>query len=420
MKNKFWKKSMLLSLPLAFSAIVLPIAITSCNQNTTQKPGNGGGDNSDPSKVASKTFEVFEQATRQSTNDVNKDAKKMHIDPNFNKDAMSQAKQTFQAKLTKENLQEEFNKVLTKFYQANEYEYEKDDGKTETEIEADLKRITVTGFDKEKLQVTVNAEYKVETETETQDKDDNKKDKEEVKKETQSKTITLNPMFASKTEIKSIEKMLKSHKDKDNNQGSFEIDVDDLWELYVGEKDDKKDSIFEQVDALTTQNNLGGLLGYGIKMSDLQYTPKNNKQSQRNKKIDQDTVIFAPSSIIKDYYVPEIPKDEPASQLDLTFDYDKLSQKTKEDVKAINDASGLSGILLKELTEEQKKLINSVSITEETIQSDTNSTNSLKNSVLKVEVTIKESSSGTSMPTIAVLYIQESWLKPTTPAEQEK
>ena len=215
----------------------------------------------------------------------------------------------------------------------------------------------------------------------------------------QNKKLTLKPKFATTTEIEGIKQMLlqKDSVDDGDNSNSFETDVDDLIELYMGDDDDR--SIFGQVGLITQESKYGGLLGYSIKLSDLKYTPDTTPGLKAvEKPLTGDEDLFAPSTVIRDFYVP----DETivtSNNIDLTIDYNKIIQYTKTQVKGIteviksNSSLALNDILKTPLTPEQAKDIK-IQVTESDSSND-----------LLVYVTIQNTDGTDPMPTKIVVGI---------------
>ncbi|MDE5774846.1 MAG: hypothetical protein K2H51_00760, partial [Malacoplasma sp.] len=270
--------------------------------------------------------------------------------------------------------QEDFDKVLTKFYNIYEFEYEFQTGSSETEIDAELLKVTVNEI-KSDLTVDVTAQFKVETETE-----DKKTDKEDKKTEIvdQNKSFTISPMFATNQEIQFLTSVLEQAKNQESKEeGGFELDVEDLYELYVGDKKDNEKSIFEEVEAFTTDSKLGGLLGYKIKLNDLKYTPENSPQDSTNDKnqnsnsssITGDTELFAPSFSVREYFKPN---EQLVEGIDFSFDYAKLSQKTETEIKALTKDN--INEIFANISEEQKKQISSVAFEDDQVNNAINLT----------------------------------------------
>ncbi len=411
--------------PFAIAAIAVPVALTSCSTNNTTNTTK---------TVTQKKFKSEVTATNKTTNlkssDNTSSDTTLILDPNANPNAMNEAQATFKT-LDQNELQTDFNNVLTKFFKTYEYEAEFDSGNVEIEIESDLEKIEVKNYNPETLTATLSVTYEVEKEV-----DSDKKNEESKTKvlETQEKTLQLKPQFATYAEIKSIEKMLIDADKKDSETSSnFSTDIDDLIELYIGDKEDNEKSIFEQVEAfsLQNQNKLGGLLGYEIKLSDLSYTPSSNNTNPKSSTNNtNEMTIFAPSSIITEFYVP----DQVINGIDLTFDYSKLSQKTIDDVKKINSKETLNEILMVAIP--SSTAVQSVAVTETVVNNEpstvdtTRGTSTPSTTVETLDVIIKFGSSNTPNENVETkesnnnetnqeitevkLLIKTSWLKQTT------
>ena len=371
-------KLMFLAALAASAAIATPVLVTSC-ATTTDNQQNSTSTNVVLTKYNAKQTKSSSTQKQNSNvilkaDDVTASEEEIALDPNKSQDALNKANVTFK-KLTKEKLQEDFDRVLTKFYNIYEFENEFQSGDSETEINAELQKVTVNQI-KSDLTVDVTATFKVETETENK-----ATDKEEEKTEIvdQNKTFTISPMFAIQSEIEFLTSVLQKAKDEDPQEGGFEIDVEDLYELYVGDKKDNEKSIFEEVEAYTTNSKLGGLLGYKIKLNDLQYVPENANQDSTTKKDEEknpssqtitgDTELFAPSFSVREYFQPE---QEKVEGIDFSFDYNKLSQKTEDEIKALTK-DNISDIFAN-ITEEQKKLITKVTFEDDSVNNAINLT----------------------------------------------
>ncbi len=388
MAKKLKNKKLILGLSLSSALAASSIVLSSCaaTYNNSVQNVNKVNFESRVSKVSRTTQDVA------TTLEV--------IDPNFNENALMDAEKTFKSKLNVENLQKDFNEVLTKFYKTYEYEYEgsstlDEDDDTEIEVEAEIEKIVVNSFNPVTLETDLTVWYDVEQEG--TGKPDGMYD--------QNKKLTLKPKFATTTEIEGIKKMLlqKDSVDDGDNSNSFETDVDDLIELYMGDDDDR--SIFGQVGLITQESKYGGLLGYSIKLSDLKYTPDTAPGLKVvEKPLTGDEDLFAPSTVIRDFYVP----DETivtSNNIDLTIDYNKIIQHTKTEVMGIteviksNSSLALNDILKTPLTPEQAKDIK-IQVTESDSSND-----------LLVYVTIQNTDGTDLMPTKIVVGIDGNWLK---------
>lgn len=383
MVKKLKNKKLILGLSLSSALAASSIVFSSCaaTYNNSAQNVNKINFESTVSKV-SRTLLQDEPTTLEV------------IDPNFNENALMDAEKTFKSKLNVTNLQKDFDEVLTKFYKTYEYEYEGisklDNDDDEIEIEAEIEKIVVNSFNPDTLETDLTVYYDVEQEG--TGKPDGM--------EPQDKKLTLKPKFATTTEIEGIKQMLlqKDGVDDGDNSNSFETDVDDLIELYMGDDDDR--SIFGQVGLITQESKYGGLLGYSIKLSDLKYSPDTTPGLKVvEKPLTGDEDLFAPSTVIRDFYVP----DETivtSNNIDLTIDYNKIIQHTKTKVmgitEVINSSSGsltLNDILKTPLTPEQAKDIK-IQVTESDSSND-----------LLVYVTIQNTDGTDLMPTKIVVGI---------------
>lgn len=346
----------------AGAAIVTPVLVTACGSSNSD-----ANTNTNVSLVeynAKQTKKVANQTQNSNVTlkaDTVSSDEEIALDPNRSEDALNKANQTFK-NLSKDKLQQDFDKVLTKFYNIYEFEYEFQNGDSETEIDAELLKVTVDEINSD-LTVKVTAQFRVETETE-----DEKTDEEEKKVEmvNQQKTFTISPMFATNQEIQFLTSFLEEAKNQESKEeGGFELDVEDLYELYVGDKKDNEKSIFEEVEAFTTDSKLGGLLGYKIKLNDLKYEPENfsqdstnsnnQKQNNNSSSITGDTELFAPSFSVREYFKPN---EQLVEGIDFSFDYAKLSQKTEDEIKALTK-DNINDIFVN-INEQQKNQISSV------------------------------------------------------------
>ncbi|MDE5766910.1 MAG: hypothetical protein K2H56_00005 [Malacoplasma sp.] len=358
----------------AGAAIATPVLVTACGSNDAS---NTNSTNVSLVEYNAKQTKKTTNQTQNSNVTLKADAvssdEEIALDPNQSEDALNKANQTFK-NLSKDKLQEDFDKVLTKFYNIYEFEYEFQTGSSETEIDAELLKVTVNEI-KSDLTVDVTAQFKVETETE-----DKKTDKEDKKTEIvdQNKSFTISPMFATNQEIQFLTSVLEQAKNQESKEeGGFELDVEDLYELYVGDKKDNEKSIFEEVEAFTTDSKLGGLLGYKIKLNDLKYTPENSPQDSTNDKnqnsnsssITGDTELFAPSFSVREYFKPN---EQLVEGIDFSFDYAKLSQKTETEIKALTKDN--INEIFANISEEQKKQISSVAFEDDQVNNAINLT----------------------------------------------
>lgn len=388
MAKKLKNKKLILGLSLSSALAASSIVLSSCaaTYNNSVQNVNKVNFESTVSKVSRTTQDV------PTTLEV--------IDPNFNENALMDAEKTFKSKLNVANLQKDFNEVLTKFYKTYEYEYEgssKLDEDDDIEIEAEIEKIVVNSFNPGTLETDLTVWYDVEQEG--TGKPDGM--------EQQNKKLTLKPKFATTTEIEGIKQMLlqkDSVDDDGDNSNSFEADVDDLIELYMGDDDDR--SIFGQVGLITQESKYGGLLGYSIKISDLKYNPDDSELKPVEKALTGDEDLFAPSTVIRDFYVPD-ESIVTSNNIDLTIDYNKIIQYNKSEVKGITKVSDsgdgsktLNHILKTPLTNEQAQFIKDIKVEE-----------SIGSNDLLVYVTIQNTDPTDPMPTKIVVGIDGNWLK---------
>ncbi len=438
------KKKLFMLMPFAAAlTIAAPLIITSCSTSQSSDGSNSGSQNGGivkpdfkPGEVNKKTFNPKKQTIFRNTTTSNNI---FILDPNLNDDAQKKAIDSFkEAFPSNENgvkaMQKDFTNVLSKFYEIYEFNYEKDNGTSEVEIEAEIQNIKVDNvkFEDNKIKVGLKVTYMVEKEVESKDGDN--KTKEE---ETQDKTATLVPKFATSVEIKKITNLLEELKNKDSSvEGQkFEIDVEDLYELYVGNKDDNEKSIFEQVEAFQTEKDskYGGLLGYGIKISDLMY--EDNKTNSRNKNTSNSSIIneeiFAPSSIVKDFFTPEVTQPEvtqpevpeqgapqPQENINIELNLENLKQGTLEQWETFFNHP-LAGNENPENKKDKDKIVEAIVLNPENVK------NSIKN------VAFKKALENETMHSITfdvfvdknkpngqtyqiVLGIDPTWLKPSS------
>ena len=371
-------KLFLLGALAAGAAIATPVLVTACGSSNSDAGTVNTNTNVSLVEYNAKQTKKTANQTQNSNVTLKADAvssdEEIALDPNRSEDALNKANQTFK-NLSKDKLQQDFDKVLTKFYNIYEFEYEFQNGDSETEIDAELLKVTVDEINSD-LTVKVTAQFKVETETE-----DEKTDKEDKKVEmiNQQKTFTISPMFATNQEIQFLTSVLEEAKNQESKEGGFELDVEDLYELYVGDKKDNEKSIFEEVEAFTTDSKLGGLLVYKIKLNYLKYEHENSsqdstnsndqKQNNNSSSITGDTELFAPSFSVREYFKPN---EQLVEGIDFSFDYAKLSQKTEDEIKALTK-DNINDIFVN-INEQQKNQISSVAFEDDAVNNAINLT----------------------------------------------
>ncbi len=171
------------------------------------------------------------------------------FDPRFNKDAQNKL-QDLSKDLSKKDLQRDFDRVLTDFYEAYEDE---SSGNSEVEIE-DIK--VKSKNDDGSFNLTV--EYEIE---------DDKNDIEETKYH----DIKWTPKFTvlSKADIESIKAQITGFGKHESNG----VDLKDIKEIFLGDddKDDEDDDgIFDRVAKLNKEyNGFAGMVAYDLSISDI-------------------------------------------------------------------------------------------------------------------------------------------------------
>ncbi len=240
------KKSLRISLMsiggtiLATSTIASSIVLTSCSNSEAQK--NTVATNRKligfNAKVQSpKTYANSSRATDTTNTTV-------VLDPAANLNAINDYN-TLLKSLSVADIQNEFDKNLVQFFQANEFEQES--GKNEIEAEVQSVKVnkikynepTTTG-ELGSIEVQAKVTYLVEQEVNGHDKPD--------QSVTKDRTITLKPSFAGKNEITYISQQLKEYSKQFGNDDNAKDAIEDLAEIYFGDRDDKDfdlDDIFE-------------------------------------------------------------------------------------------------------------------------------------------------------------------------------
>lgn len=305
---------------LATVASTIAIALSSCSttNNSETIP-----------QVSTATFNPLRENNKKSIND----STLLEVDPNTNENAISQGYSILE-QMNIQTWQSEFDKSLTKFYKAYEFEtkIKKPKKSNKVEIESEVKKIKVTNVNHDSknknIKLTLDVTYEVEIES-------NKEDKKELK--AVQKQVTFSPSFATLPELENIAKQLKEL-DK-NDSGNKYVDFDDILELYIGDPKDNKRSIFEQVYDLADSLKFGGLLGVQVNIADLEYDPLATTFAATDV---ANGVMFAPILSSSKFFQPAIDKsvlkkltNEEFAILKPIIDkidisYDKLSTITKQ------------------------------------------------------------------------------------------
>ncbi len=319
-------KKLLLGLGTLSLAISPVLAVVSCGSNQTGQTLNA------------QEFNVVEKINGSKVA-----TQEMVIDPAFNTNAQEILINKINT-LTKEMLQKDFDLILTDFYDIYEFENEY------TEIELVDKGIKVlsigtadetTGFRTAKLQVS----YEMETEV--------RDDVSQVL--TKDIDWVIKPVISSQAQIDEITLMIKEA--ETNMPG---IDIKDLKEYFLGEKEDDNDfddlGVFDRINALNSEknlNNLGGLIGYELKLSDIynQIAPK--------VAITMDTIFFAPSASLDNTFVYPSEVGKFQYEFNTTF----LGTVDLVTVKGMTTPQDLLSILIKSATNtEMANLVSGITI----------------------------------------------------------
>ncbi|MGL4647262.1 MAG: hypothetical protein ACRCVI_00865 [Mycoplasmoidaceae bacterium] len=156
----------------------------------------------------------------------------------------------YQNQITVASLQKDFNEVLTEFYEIYEVETE------ETEIE--LSKIVVKSLNTQTKAFTLEVEYEVENETDS---------REEVKKKLDI-LWTPNMTAISKADIESLKTAILGYSSTDTN-----VDIEDLRELFLGEKDDDDDDdigIFDRIARINkSYKDMAQMIAYNLTLKDV-------------------------------------------------------------------------------------------------------------------------------------------------------
>lgn len=318
-------KKMLLGLGILPLVALPTIAVVSCSSAAPAK-----------TDLNEKEFNV-KQSTQGSKTTIA--TEENVLDPAFNNNAKKIVDDLFE-KLTKEGLQHDFDLILTDFYDIFEFE------NASLEIELVDKGIKVIDITRSEKGIIANLDvsYKMENENTETEGVQNKKIEWEVR-----------PMISSNAQIVQIKEMIKGA--TSTNPG---IDITDLKEYFLGENEDDADlddiGVFDRIAKLNNQkdlNNLGGLLGYELKLSDIfsQIAPK--------QAITLDTVFFAPSASLDNTFI------FPSSTGSLNYELDEAVLKTLtiEDVTSYTTPDQLNSILKnKSQNTENIKLVSGITV----------------------------------------------------------
>ncbi len=283
----------------------------------------------------------------------------------WNTNAQSQI-ETFAESLSVGNLQYDFNRALTDFFDI--YEASLKDG-TEIEIE----NIRVIKQNENPKSFTLKVQYEVE-------KDRAFKDSDEI-----TKFIDINwtPQFTTMTydDIAQLTQTLRGYQDSDNQHG---VDLEDLKELFLGEKDDDDFDfddddigIFDKLGAINHDYaNQSSIIAYNLKLADI-FDPIIKHESTQQyaittkangNEITKDTPFKIPSlSLNSNSAVVLIPNEAPSFKFTSILngaDYDALftnNAKESLDFKNVDDASLLNKVFAN-ASDEWKQSVASIAV----------------------------------------------------------
>ncbi|MGL5522234.1 MAG: hypothetical protein ACRDAW_03115 [Metamycoplasmataceae bacterium] len=270
------KKILLGITSLSLIGLSIPLIAVSCS---------GAGKTNFGATLKTQNFTSIVKPGSKAPGDVNV------IDANVNVNAEKMLKEGFFSKVnfTVADLQNDFNKVLTDFYEV--YELETEIAEIELQSVKVKDEIATPTNKNGNREFTITVSYKSET-----------NDQEAIK--TKDIIWELKPSFINTNEIKGIKDAILGANTVNPN-----IDLKDLKEFFLGENnaDDADDiGIFDRVSALNTQENLnnsGVLVGYGITLNDIwKHLIPPTKQ-----KITADTVFVVPSISVNTFLKPTTP-----------------------------------------------------------------------------------------------------------------
>lgn len=312
---------------LATVASTAAIALTSCSSNEVGAIP----------QVSTTTFNPLKNSSNRIANQnvlESGDNALLEVDPNTNEDALAQGYSILE-QMNIQTWQSEFDRSLTKFYKAYEFEakIKKPKKSNKIEVESEVKRIKVTDITRDsknqKITLSLDVTYEVEIES-------HKKDEKRI--ETVAKEVTFSPTFATLPELENIAKQLKEL-DK-NDSGNKYVDFDDILELYIGDPKDNKRSIFEQVYDLADSLKFGGLLGVQVNVADLEHNPIQSTFASTDV---ANGVMFAPILSSSKFFQPAIDKSA----------LKQLSKEQYETLKPIIDQMDISYAKLATMTKQQ-------------------------------------------------------------------
>ncbi len=229
-------------------------------------------------------------------------------DARYNKDAQEKL-QDFAKNLSIKDLQRDFDRVLTDFYEA----YEDETKAYEMEIE-DIKVVSKNDNGSFKIKVG----YEIESNNDYYTISKNYDSKEEVR--WQEMDWTPNFTVLTKADVASIKAQINGFGNHDNNNG---IDLKDLKEIFLGDKDiDDADDIgiFDRIELLNKDyNGLASLVAYELSISDIYDQLKPQARTGGNE-VTKNTHFRIPSISLNngESSVALVPNEQPSVQIDFS------------------------------------------------------------------------------------------------------
>lgn len=236
-------------------------------------------------------------------------------------------------KLNVSILNEDFQKILNRFYEVYEIDSENGSIEVEAEILDNGMKIVKKNADGS-FQLQIKAEVEVETDSRRDD------DKEHIV----TKEIVWKPRFTliSKDDVEDIKKKTNNFTKVDNtNANGTEIDFSDLKEIFLGEKndDDAEDRGIFDILEKTNKNyqNLAYLISYKLSLKDLDafYSQLGMTRKQQYATVDRNTEFYIPSVAINKTAMTLFPNWKP------DFKINRKSEKnTNELIELVTTEKG--------------------------------------------------------------------------------
>lgn len=272
----------------------LPVVAISCNNSN---------------KTIANTENGFNPTTTW-TNQTTRSSRTLNI---FNGNRNENATKIIKAIVDKLNvsiLNEDFQKILNRFYEV--YEIDSENGSTEVEAE-----ILDNGM--KIIKKNANGSFQLQIKAEVE-KETNGNDQESIV----TKEIEWKPRFTliSKEDVADIKNVTNNFTKVQEANGT-EIDFSDLKEVFLGENDGDDDAddkgIFDILEK-TNKNyqNLGYLISYKLKLSDLDafYSQLGMTRKKQYATVDKNTEFYIPSVAINKTAMTLFPNWRPDFKID--------------------------------------------------------------------------------------------------------